>query len=158
MLLGGQTYQIGGAQMNRINLIALGVRDMEKSLAFFRTLGFQTKTEEKNPGIVFFNNEGSKLELFPLEELAKDINFEKPPALPQGGFPGMTLACNMKSREEVDHTMKKAVAAGATLAKEPQELSWGGYGGYFIDLDGYYWEVAYGPDWKFDEQNMLVIE
>ena len=70
----------------------------------------------------------------------------------------MTLACNMKSREEVDHTMKKAVAAGATLAKEPQELSWGGYGGYFIDLDGYYWEVAYGPDWKFDEQNMLVIE
>lgn len=106
--------------MNRINLIALGVRDMEKSLAFFRTLGFQTKTEEKNPGIVFFNNEGSKLELFPLEELAKDINFEKPPALPQGGFPGMTLACNMKSREEVDHTMKKAVAAGATLAKEPK--------------------------------------
>lgn len=34
------------------------------------------------------------------------------------------------------------------LAKEPQLLSRGGY----------YWEVAYGPDWKFDEQNMLVIE
>jgi len=27
---------------------------------------------------------------------------------------------------------------------------WGGYGGYFTDLDGYYWEVAYGQDWEFD--------
>lgn len=144
--------------MNRINLIALGVRDMEKSLAFFREIGFITKTTAKNAPIVFFNNEGSKLELFPLEELAKDINPDNPPALPQGGFSGLTLACNMKSREEVDVAMKKAQAAGATIAKEPQELIWGGYGGYFVDLDGYYWEVAYGPDWQFDEQNMLVIE
>lgn len=144
--------------MNRINLIALGVRDMDKSLAFFCELGFQTKITEKNMPIVFFNNEGSKLELFPLEALAKDINPDNPPALPQGGFPGLTLACNMKSRDEVDRAMKKAVTAGATIAKEPQELAWGGYGGYFIDLDGYYWEVAYGPDWQFDEQNMLVID
>lgn len=144
--------------MNRINLIALGVRNMEKSLAFFREIGFQTSTDEKNPPIVFFNNQGSKLELFPIDELAKDINANNPPALSQGGFPGLTLACNLKSREEVDAAMKKAAIAGATIAKEPQALSWGGYGGYFIDLDGYYWEVAYGPDWEFDEQNMLVIE
>ncbi len=26
------------------------------------------------------------------------------------------------------------------------------------DPDGYYWEVAYGEIWKFDESNMLVIE
>ena len=24
--------------------------------------------------------------------------------------------------------------------------------------DGYYWEVAYGPDWKFDAHGMLRIE
>lgn len=29
---------------------------------------------------------------------------------------------------------------------------------FFVDPDGHYWEVAYGPDWKFDEQNMLVID
>ncbi|GAF13704.1 hypothetical protein JCM19045_2972 [Bacillus sp. JCM 19045] len=30
--------------------------------------------DEESPVIVFFKNEGSKLELFPIEELAKDIN------------------------------------------------------------------------------------
>lgn len=144
--------------MNRINLITLGVRDMAKSLAFFRAIGFQTQTTETNPAIVFFNNEGSKLELFPLVELAKDINAEQPPEISPGGFSGMTIACNMRSRAEVDATLQKAVAAGATIAKQPQQLSWGGYGGYFIDLDGYYWEIAYGPNWEFDEQNMLIID
>ena len=38
-----------------------------------------------------------------------------------------------------------AVAAGATLVKLAQEVSWGGYNGYFADPDGFLWEVAYNP-------------
>lgn len=44
------------------------------------------------------------------------------------------------------------------IVKEPVKTSWGGYSGYFKDPDGYYWEVAYGADWKFDENDMLIIE
>ncbi|VDH00436.1 Predicted lactoylglutathione lyase [Lysinibacillus sphaericus] len=145
--------------MNRINLIALGVRDIRKSLDFYKEIGFEASVvgDEEKPVIVFFKNEGSKLELFPLEELAKDINQVNPPEISTGGFPGFTLAYNGKSSAEVDEIFKKVKDSGAQVVKQPQTLSWGGYGGYFVDPDGYYWEVAFGADWKFDENNMLIL-
>ncbi|MCT2345969.1 VOC family protein [Niallia taxi] len=146
--------------MNRINLIALGVRNIADSLAFYKAIGFQASVvgTDEEPVIVFFKNQGSKLELFPLELLAKDINEENPPTVTDGkSFPGFTLAYNAKSVEEVDDIFKRLIETGAEIAKNPRETSWGGYGGYFKDIDGYYWEVAYGPDWEFDETDMLVI-
>lgn len=143
--------------MNRINLIALGVKNIGESLKFYRDgLGFETSVKEENPEIVFFNNGGTKLELFPLEELAKDINEQNPPR--GEGFSGITLAYNAKSAEEVDEVMKKAEQAGAKIVKSPQPVFWGGYSGYFSDPDGYYWEVAYAESWQFDENDMLIIE
>lgn len=144
--------------MNRINLICLGVRDMARSLAFYKRIGFRTYEKNDNPPIVFFDNQGTKLELFPFDLLARDINEQNPPPAASGGFGGITLAINLKSREEVDALMDKAAFSGAQIVKKPQEVSWGGYSGYFRDPDGYYWEVAYGPAWKFDEHDMLVID
>ncbi|AZB44346.1 VOC family protein [Bacillus sp. FJAT-42376] len=146
--------------MNRINLIALGVREIAASLKFYRQIGFEASVigNEEEPVIVFFKNQGTKLELFPLEQLAKDINEENPPELSAGGFSGITLAYNAKSEEEVNQMFERAKKAGAEIAKKPQKTSWGGYSGYFRDPDGYYWEVAYGPDWEFDESDMLIIK
>lgn len=98
--------------MNRINLICLGVRDMEKSLAFYKNIGFQTFEKEKNPAIVFFNNQGTKLELYPIEGLAKDINAETPPPISAGGFSGITFACNVKSEAEVDKLINLVASQG----------------------------------------------
>ena len=122
--------------MNRINLICLGVRDIKKSLAFYKNIGFKTYEKADQPVVVFFDNQGSKLELYPLEELARDIDAENPPPLSQGGFAGMTLACNMKSREEVDVFMKMVQEHGGVIAKQPRDVFWGGYSGYFRDPDG----------------------
>lgn len=144
--------------MNRINLIALGVRDIVKSRSFYRDiLGFETFSDETKPQIVFFNNRGTKLELYPLEGLAKDINEHNPPQISEG-FPGITLAFNAKSKEEVDGIFEKIESFGGKIAKAPQTVFWGGYSGYFQDPDGYYWEVAYGENWRFDENDMLIIE
>lgn len=143
--------------MNRINLICLGVSNLAQSLAFYQQLGFHTSAQTGAP-IVFFNNQGSKLELFPLDQLAQDINAAQPPATHRGGFAGFTLACNVKSAAEVDQLINRARAIGAPIAKEPQPTSWGGYSGYFQDPDGYYWEVAYGANWTFDADDMLVID
>lgn len=143
--------------MNRINLICLGVRDMQASLAFYKAIGFQTPEQADAPGIVFFATSGTKLELYPLDLLAMDINGENPPALSSGGFNGITLAINMKTETEVDTFMQTVRAAGGEIVKPPEKVSWGGYSGYFRDPDGYYWEVAYGPNWQFDPQDMLVI-
>ncbi|MDU7338809.1 MAG: VOC family protein [Clostridium sp.] len=144
--------------MNRVNLISIGVRDMAKSLEFYKKIGFQTFEKEKNPLIVFFNNEGSKLELYPIEKLAEDINEKNPPKLSTGGFCGITFACNLKSEEEVDAFLELVERSGGTIAKKAERVFWGGYSGYFQDPDGYYWEAAYGPHWEFDENNMLIIK
>ncbi len=64
----------------------------------------------------------------------------------------------MKSESEVDAFMETVLKHGGTIVKRPEKVFWGGYSGYFQDPDDYYWEVAYGPAWNFDENDMLIIE
>ena len=143
--------------MNRINIICLGVKDMEKAIRFYRDgLGFQTKEKSNPPDVIFFSTSGTKLELYPLDLLAKDINKDNPPETGTG-FAGITLAYNAKSKEEVVEVVELARKAGATIVKEPQDVFWGGFHAYFADLDGYCWEVAWGPRDEFDDNDMLVL-
>lgn len=148
-------------RLNRINLICLGVADLVRSRAFYRDgLGFKTPNNEENPEIVFFDNGGTKLELFQRDELAKDINADEPPQTmdPQGAFNGITLAYNAKTKDEVDEIFAQVETIGGTIAKVPELVFWGGYSGYFRDPDGYYWEVAYADAWEFDANDMLIID
>ncbi|MDD3323404.1 MAG: VOC family protein [Paludibacter sp.] len=143
--------------MNKITCICLGVRNMEKAIQFYRDgLGFQTEEKDNSPKVVFFNTPGTKFELFPLDLLAEDINKKVPPKI-SGGFGGITLAYNVEHKEDVEKIIEVARNAGAKIVKEPQEAFWGGYHAYFSDLDGYYWEVAWGPDFKFDDNGMLIF-
>jgi uncharacterized protein len=143
--------------MNRINLITLGVKNISQSLKFYRDgLGFETSVTEETPGIVFFKNGGTKLALYPLDELSKDINKSDPPA--GQGFSGITLAYNAKSEEEVNQIFETVEQVGGKIVKAPNRVFWGGYSGYFSDPDGYYWEVAYAESWNFDENDMLIID
>ena len=142
--------------MNHIHLITLGVSDMKRSLEFYRVLGFQTSVQAESPDIVFFQNGGTTLALYPRDGLAKDISEENPP---QGrGFGGITLAFNAREQDDVDRIIKQAEAAGGKIIKQPQRVFWGGYSGYFADPDGYYWEVAYWEKWQFNDNGSLVIE
>ena len=143
--------------MNKITCVCLGVRDMARSVAFYRDkLGFRTDCVEDSPRVCFFDTPGTKFELYPLDLLAQDIRPDDPPAA-AGGFGGITLAYNVASREEVVEVVELVRSAGGTVVKEPQEVFWGGYHAYFADPDGYYWEVAWGPDFKYDEDGMLVF-
>ena len=141
--------------MNKITCICLGVRSMERAIRFYRDgLGFQTNCKEDNPPVCFCDTPGTKFELFPLDLLAKDISENDPPQI-GSGFGGITLAYNVEKREDVDATVELVRAAGGAIVKEPQEVFWGGYHAYFADPDGYYWEVAWGPDFKYDEDGLL---
>lgn len=144
--------------MNHIHLIALGVRDMTVALQFYKGLGFQTSEKAEAPPIVFFNNGGSRLELFPLHLLMDDIGLTHSKHQPSSGFSGITFAHNVKSEQQVDECLALVVTLGGKIVKAAQPTAWGGYGGYFTDLDGYYWEVAYGESWVFDTQNQLIID
>ncbi len=142
--------------MNRITCICLGVRNMARSVTFYKALGFRTDSQETSPRVCFFNTPGTKLELYPLDRLAEDIDPADPPA-PGNGFSGVTLAYNVETREEVDTVIRLVRDAGGTIVKQPQDAFWGGYHAYFADPDGYYWEVVYGPDFRFDENGLLVF-
>ena len=129
--------------MNKITCICLGVKDMERSIKFYRDgLGYKTDCRENNPPVCFFDTPGTKFELFPLEQLAKDIDGNNPPK--GNGFSGITLAYNVEHKEDVDSVIELVRSAGGIIVKEPQDTFWGGYHAYFSDLDGYYWEVAWG--------------
>lgn len=57
----------------------------------------------------------------------------------------MSLAHNVRARDDVDALMAQASAAGARVVKAPAETCYGGYAGYFLDPDGHLWEIAWNP-------------
>ena len=126
----------------KISLITFGVRDLDRMIAFYRDgLGFPTHNYTPGDDMVMFALEGTWLGLYPREALAEDAQV---PA-EGGGFSGVTLAHNASSKEEVDRVFAQALAAGATARKQPQDVFWGGYSGYFQDPEGNLWEVAWNP-------------
>ena len=124
----------------RISMITLGVRDLEAAIQFYeKGLGFPRL--ESPPEVAFFTLNGTWLGLYSRTALAADATVS-----PEGeGFEAFTLAHNVNSEKEVDAVVTQAVNAGATLVKPPQKVFWGGYSGYFKDLDGHLWEVAHNP-------------
>lgn len=121
-------------------MITLGVRDLAAAVAFYeKGLGFPRM--ESPPEVAFFTLNGTWLGLYGREALAEDAHV----SAEGSGFGAITLAHNVGSEREVDELVAQAVAAGAVLVKIPQKVFWGGYSGYFKDLDGHLWEVAHNP-------------
>jgi uncharacterized glyoxalase superfamily protein PhnB len=65
---------------------------------------------------------------------------------PRLGVPWFSLAHNVRSPAEVDALLAHVAAFGAKVVKPAHPTDWGGYAGYFTDLDGFLWEVAHNPD------------
>ncbi|MBI5039724.1 MAG: VOC family protein [Gammaproteobacteria bacterium] len=135
-----------------ISLITLGVRDLHKSIAFFERLGWQRSVKAAE-GVAFFQCGGIVVSLFPLTDLAKDAGV----SAERSGFGGFAVAYNTRSREDVDVILAEAAAAGADIVKPAQDVFWGGYSGYFRDLDGHLWEVAWNPGFPLDERGAIQL-
>ncbi len=97
---------------------------------------------------------GTTLELFPYDELARDVG----PGwnVPRSKFPGITLAHNVRTRPEVDDVLAQLQQAGGEIVKPAAETSWGGYSACFGDPDGYLWEVAWGA-LEFNDDGSLRV-
>jgi predicted lactoylglutathione lyase len=136
----------------RVTLITLGVADLTTARAFYTRLGWQEHAQSQET-VVFFQMNGAALGLFPLNELAKDQGRPEAPL----GTGAMTLAQNFATEAEVDAAFAAAIAAGGTALKAPEKVFWGGYSGYWADLDGHVWEVAMNPFWPLDEDGSLTL-
>jgi len=135
----------------RVSVITLGVRDLERSRSFYEALGWHTGTL---PGdeVVFFRAGGMVLALWDRARLAEDSGVED-----GGGWGGVTLAHNVRSPAEVDSATEQARSAGATIVREPGETFWGGYSAAFVDPDGHPWEIAHNPSWTLREDGSVEL-
>jgi uncharacterized protein len=130
----------------RIHVLTLGVADLERSLSFYRALGFESEgiigTEFPGGTAAMFTLDGGLiLALYGREDLRRDANatFDAP------GRGEFSIGHLVSSRAEVDEVLASAQNAGAALTEEPHDRPWGIYSGYFRDPDGHLWEVIWNP-------------
>ncbi|HEY6974964.1 MAG TPA: VOC family protein [Chitinophagaceae bacterium] len=137
----------------KLNLITLGVDNFEKSLEFYeKGLGWK-KSDKSMDGLALFPLGGITLALYPRQELSDDTTLRYQPT----EFSGLTISYNARSEKEVDEVLKQVEKLGAIIIKPAQKVFWGGYSGYFKDLDGYLFEVAFNPFWELDENDNLKL-
>ena len=116
----------------RISLITLGVADLARARGFYESMGW-SGAQQPDEEVCFFQAGGMVFALWT--------------ALGGHGAPGIELAYNVRSPEEVESVLQQARQAGAIVVRPTARQEWGGVSGAFADLDGYVWEVAHNPGW-----------
>ena len=138
----------------RISLVTLGVRDVVASRTFYEALGWRGQTVgDSGDETVFFQTGGLAVCLWSRAKLADDAGVVDDGAT----YSGISLAHNVRSREEVDAVLVAAAAAGATITRRAADTFYGGYAGYFTDPDGHAWEIAHNPGFTLREDGTLAL-
>jgi len=131
----------------RITVVTLGVDNLEKSLAFYRDgLGLPTQgivgREFAHGAVAFFDlQSGLKLAIWSRDDIAHDTGIPKTAR----SATECTIGHNVGCKNEVDAVMEQAEKAGAKIVKPAGNTFWGGYAGYFQDLDHHLWEIVWNP-------------
>jgi catechol 2,3-dioxygenase-like lactoylglutathione lyase family enzyme len=124
----------------RLNFVTLVVADLARARRFYlEGLGWPAAMDV--PGEVVMIHVGARLVLSLWAESAARAEIGE---VTRGGTLPFTLAHNVASPAEVDAVLATARAAGATV-HDAQTRDWGGTSGYFVDPDGFRWEVAHNP-------------
>jgi catechol 2,3-dioxygenase-like lactoylglutathione lyase family enzyme len=137
----------------RVSLVTLGVRDLDRARAFYEALGWQDMAPA-GADIVFFQAGGLVLGLWGRADLAADCAVEDTTI---GDFGGIALAQNLRSPAQVDALIEEARRAGATVTREPAPTFYGGYAGVFVDPDGHPWEIAHNPGWTIEDDGSITL-
>lgn len=136
-----------------ISLITLGVADVAKATSFYERLGFVRSKRASQESVSFFQAGPVVLALWGRDAQRDDAQAEEL----WTGNGGIAVAQNLSSEAEVDAVMARAEAAGARILKPAAKTFWGGYDGYFADLDGHIWEVAFNPFWELNEDGRVKL-
>lgn len=131
----------GDYMEQRISIITLGVSDLKKSRNFYDSLGWKAATERQTEEIVTYNLPHMGFALYQIDKLSDDATVR----VKLNSYSSFSMAYNVDSEEKVNETINNIETIGGKIIKQPQKVFWGGYSGYFADLDGYLWEVAYNP-------------
>lgn len=126
--------------MARQIFVNLAVQDLPKSVEFFTQLGFEFNAQftDENATCMVISDQGFVMLLvqpyfstFTTRDLANPATHTE-----------SIIALSAESREEVDELADKALAAGGSEVREPQDHGFM-YGRSFADLDGHIWELIW---------------
>ena len=117
----------------------LSVKDLDKSVAFFKSLGFAFNPQFTNDsGACMVVSENHSYVMLLTEKFF--TTFTPYPVSDAKNTTEVLIALSQDSREAVANMVRKAVAAGATTPTEPKDHGFMVQHG-FQDLDGHMWEV-----------------
>ena len=136
----------------RLSIVTLGARDMGVLRSFYRTLGWPELSGGDDTWTGFLLG-GVLLALFPIGDLTSEA---APGTFDPTGWSGVTLACAVNTREEVDGAFAAAVAAGAIPVAAATDRPWGGRSAFIADPEGNRWEITWGPGATFDRRGALL--
>ncbi len=120
--------------------INLPVKDLDKSMAFFKELGFTFNPQftDENAACMVISEH-----IFTMLLTEKYFaTFTKKPISDAKTATEVLIALDCNSREEVQQLVAKAQAAGGQLYADPQDHGWM-FQHSFADLDGHQWELIY---------------
>lgn len=120
--------------------INLPVKNLKRSMAFFKKLGFRFDPQftDKNAACLIIGK--NIYSMLVSEKFFK--TFTKKKISNAKKTTEVLLAMQVQNRKKVDEMVKKAVKAGGSLYSKPHDHGWM-YGHGFADLDGHQWEVFY---------------
>ncbi len=126
--------------MHKQIFVNLPISDMQKSQAFFKSLGFTFNPQ-------FTNDQGACMVVSDdiyVMLLVKPFfqGFTGKPIADATQSTEVLVALSCESRAEVDDLVTRAKAAGGTAPRQPQDHGFM-YAHGFEDLDGHIWEVFY---------------
>jgi uncharacterized protein len=120
--------------------VNLTVKDLDRCRRFFKQLGFTFNpqfTDETAACMVITDDIYAMLLTYP-----KFKEFTKKDIADAQKTTEVLTCLSFDSKDEVNELVDKAVAAGGTEAREPQDYGFM-YGRSFNDLDGHIWEIIW---------------
>jgi len=120
--------------------LTLPVADLQKSIAFFKALGFalNQRFSDDTAACVVINDHLSVM----LGTHEKFRTFTPKAVCDTSQAVEVLISLGCDTRERVDELVAKALAAGGTTYDEPEDLGFM-YSHSFVDLDGHGWGVLY---------------
>lgn len=127
--------------MSRQLFVNLPIKNMARSQAFFKSLGFAFNPQFTNEqGACLVISENHSYVMLLVEPFFQ--TFTKKPVADATQSTEVLLCFSCESRAEVDALVQKALAAGGTAPNPPQDHGFM-YNHGFTDLDGHVWEVMW---------------
>lgn len=126
--------------MAREIFVNLPVRDLQKTMEFFSSLGFTFNpqfTDDKAACMIISDKAYVMLLTEPFFR-----GFTKNELADTSRVTEALLALSCESRAEVEQMVRKAIDAGGRHAMDPQDHGFM-YAWSFYDLDGHHWEVLW---------------